>query len=89
MSKLVTLSSSLALLISSQLISAQEQSAAEIDWRSKAQLSEIEAQSLPYFCAGKYIEPPLRDGQVPLSPTQIDAEADDLRYEKDQKITNV
>jgi LPS-assembly protein len=51
-------------------------SAAEIDWRPAAAMSEEERKKLPYFCQGSYIQPIL----TPLAPGIASAEADAAYY---------
>ncbi len=51
-------------------------SAAEIDWRPAAAMSEEDRQKLPYFCQGTYIEPII----TPLAPGKAFAEADSGYY---------
>lgn len=59
-------------------------SAAEIDWRPVSAMTATEQQSIPFYCHGGYIEPPLRyDPNSGL----MHAEADEARHVRDDSTT--
>ena len=90
MSQRLALAVSLVFLLSVPAISAQAQSAAEIDWRTSEQLSAIEQAGQPYYCRGKYIQPPRADYPAVNQPaSRIYATAREVTYEQKHKVTLV
>ncbi|MBV1878640.1 MAG: LPS assembly protein LptD [Pseudomonadales bacterium] len=60
------------------------QTAAEIDWRPAAELSEQQQAVLPYFCPGQYVE---RKVKSAADPQTINADADRGLYLEGQSMT--
>jgi len=84
---LTALLAGLGLLSLAMPVSAQQPSAAAMDWRPRAELPPEVRDRLPRFCEGGYLQPPVASVEgSPEAGAPVNASALSARYEMDTRL---